>query len=448
MSTGYDSTGVRMPLLSLDAVHESPGGFRSRFFRHSTTEGHSGTRMLNRTAAWHQSNGNMNINKTGSSKVWMYSLDWFHTVLHWQTWKVVLLIMMIYYAAFVVFAIGFLFVETKCGLQIVTFIEAFEFSVSTMMTIGYGLRGDVYMHGCTSGSALVSLCAVTGCLLQALCFGVLMMRITRPTLRASTIIFSDKAVIRNIGGRLHLMFQVCELRKHFLVQAKVSTYAIRRVPGHKAGKFHLESRSMRLSHPDDNLGANILLAFPSIVTHEIDAWSPLWPPSAPGSTIQAYTWPDVLQRRADALAGNRNDHECLACGARFNTRAALQHHRDNSRNTAKPGTPSAATCHGDMGATGPDGSGVPDYATLDATMRASYTELLVLVEGVDSASGDTIQARHSYAFMDGEIQFDKFFDDCTEFLEDGTIEVDFDRFHHLVEAPHCDTAREHVVSHA
>ena len=68
---------------------------------------------------------------------------------------------------------------------------------------------------------LVRLCS------DAVTVGVIYSRLARPTTRASTILFSSCAVIRRIRGKLYFMFQLCELRKHQLLEAHVRLYAIR-----------------------------------------------------------------------------------------------------------------------------------------------------------------------------------------------------------------------------
>merc|ERR1719253_1297297 len=52
---------------------------------------------------------------------------------------------------------------------------------------------------------------------------------------------------------------------------------------------------MRLLHPDDELGASLLLAVPTVVVHRVDAWSPLLPP-----------WFVRGPSRASALWGNHH----------------------------------------------------------------------------------------------------------------------------------------------
>ena len=65
-------------------------------------------------------------------------------------------------------------------------------------------------------------------LLLPVIIGVIYCRFGRPSKRASTIILSNKAIIRRISGKLYFMFQLVELRKHQLVEAQVRLYTIRR----------------------------------------------------------------------------------------------------------------------------------------------------------------------------------------------------------------------------
>lgn len=99
---------------------------------------------------------------------------------------------------------------------------------------------------------------------------------------------SNKAVIRRIRNKLYFMFQICELRKRQLVEATVRLYTVRYeqlaiemgvLPeGVRSGRFGptmCQTYTMRLSHPNDDLGSKLLLSTPQVVVHEIDDFSPL-----------------------------------------------------------------------------------------------------------------------------------------------------------------------------
>src|SRR3546814_712364 len=87
------------------------------------------------------------------------------------------------------------------------------------------------------------------------------------------------------------MFQVCELRKHQLIEAHVRCYAIRHERDERFGTVScFQAYNMRLTHPDDDLGSMLLLVFPSVVVHAIDFHSPFMPPPLWLSATGAVSW--------------------------------------------------------------------------------------------------------------------------------------------------------------
>jgi hypothetical protein len=102
------------------------------------------------------------------------------------------------------------------------------FSIETFATIGYGApEDDIFFGQCESVTVVITLQCLVHLLVEAVTIGVIYCRLARPSSRASTIIFSDKAVIRRIRGRLYFMFQLWELRKHQLVEAHIRLYEIK-----------------------------------------------------------------------------------------------------------------------------------------------------------------------------------------------------------------------------
>jgi len=147
------------------------------------------------------------------------------------------------------------------------------------------------------------------------------------------------------------------MRKHQLVQAEVRCFLIR---GNESfarkresevfffdfATESLEALPMRLEHPDDDLGGTISLAFPVLVVHRIDSWSPLNPDSveAPDNTkMDSYSWPRVLRRQIDAESGLRNMYSCSACGAEFPTRQILSRHLEYNQ-LLESKAPLSASC--------------------------------------------------------------------------------------------------------
>ena len=355
-------------------------------------------RLLDRDSVFRQSGGKWNINRLNRHRM-LYFNDIFHTLLNQTMWKIVLVIFALYLGAFVLFAALYLAVSEPCNLGVTNFMDAYYFSVETMLTIGYSTQNnDIFFDGCVEMVFLLSLQSMIGIYLNAMCVGIIFARFSRAQTRATTVIFSDKAVVREIAGHLYLMFQVCEMRKHQLVEAHVRCYAVRHVrkktkrakrrrgekgnagvggDSHASGEeedddddddeeIMFQSHAMRLSHPDDELGATLLMCLPSVIVHRIDAWSPLLPPgglelgkadggpggpgglgatgatgargggggggeethqpAAPHSALNSYRFPEILQREADAEAGSRDAFACEFCGETYGTMALLQRH--------------------------------------------------------------------------------------------------------------------------
>ena len=132
--------------------------------------------------------------------------------------------------------------------------------------------------------------------------GVIYCRVSRPNKRASTVVFSKNAIIKRIRGKLFFQFRVCELRKHQLVEAHIRCYTIRHERDVQNGVVTpFRSLSMRLNHPNDELGGiyvvhfvvvvviiipgMLLMCLPQEIVHEIDAWSPIMPPPSWASAI-------------------------------------------------------------------------------------------------------------------------------------------------------------------
>ena len=63
-------------------------------------------------------------------------------------------------------------------------------------------------------------------------------------------------MVRKIRGRYHLMFQVCEMRKHALLEAHVRMYTVRKDMDHlgTGAVAYFQPFHMRVQHPDDELG--------------------------------------------------------------------------------------------------------------------------------------------------------------------------------------------------
>ncbi|KAG5190242.1 inward rectifier potassium channel-domain-containing protein [Tribonema minus] len=232
-----------------------------------------------RDSTYHQSYGRWNIDRnTKDDHIrTLFNNDRFHTVLHMTTWKVLSYLFFAYLVVVSTFALIYLIIShfDGCNMGIVDYREAYYFSLETMTTVGYGTQ-DVFFGRCWSVMVIITAQACCGLLIDALLIGVLFARLARPQTRASTVVFSNKAVLRRIRGEYYFMFQVGELRKHQLLETKVRCYAVRHhrtLPIDAAGclddanppeTVHYQTHNMRLQHPDDELGGALLLVLPQV----------------------------------------------------------------------------------------------------------------------------------------------------------------------------------------
>ncbi|RMX67695.1 hypothetical protein DD238_001467 [Peronospora effusa] len=262
-------------------------------------------------------------------------------------------------------------------------------------------------------ATIITLESLCGILLDALAIGIIFQRFSRAQARANTIVMSTHACARRIRGDLYFMFQVCEMRKHQLVEAHVRMYAIRH-DEEFGERYYFQSYPMRIQHPDDDLGGMLLLALPSVVVHRMDAWSPLLRPKSAETCglhhnpARGYLFPEPLCRAADAQSGDR----------------------DGTVQVKQTTTSAHNACRCTNG-TIDDVNATTPSSTIEEIKQywaESQLEVVVLVEGIDAVTSATIQVRHSYRAED--IIFNHRHVNCVDVdPETGGAVIDFRRFH-------------------
>jgi len=409
----------------------------------------------------------------------LFRADPFHNLVETPTWRLLLLFWAMYCFAFAAFALAYWSASGTCNIGCDTYPQALLLSVETMLTIGYGVP-DPYFQDCPWFVSVLIVQCITAILFDSLFAGVIYQRFSRGTARASTVMFSDKAVIRAVDGALFFMFQVCEMRRTHLLDSHIRCYLFSR-PLPNEGSF-AEQRSrtmasfnssssqgddsdedssvqrwlslgdtcrhdfMRLELPDDDLGAPTMLIIPQVIAHRIDSFSPMLGPNkaafglAEGNHAlnamvqQAHLAPP--QRTSEALTGNRDGCWCQACGSSYPSEEQLRKH---VAFTAAQEEPSEKKDDGET-QVGPHvllrrhwtaGPTVETFRRLlEDRMRTHHLEVVCVLEGCDAVTSNSVQARHSYTVDD--MCWDCDFAPCTKAADGHRLAIDFVSFHNLV----------------
>lgn len=144
-------------------------------------------------------------------------------------------------------------------------------------------------------------------LMNSFCIGIVYTRLSRaivslpslphPQTRSRSIICSDKAVIRRIDGKWCFVFQICEMRKHQLIESHVTCYCVQKTVNESSGVPFQMSR-MTLSvlsispphpqHPKELRSGFTVMMLPAVI---VSALTPLTHRSIPSKKIHPFTLP-------------------------------------------------------------------------------------------------------------------------------------------------------------
>jgi len=355
-------------------------------------------RFIERGRSVAQSTGRINVRRIRTNHHTWWASFWadpFHSVIHHSTIKIMAFFCASYLFTHLLFSLVYYMVDESCDLQIKSLLDAMYLSLEVGMTIGWGLPGSPYMkqrgarHGCFSGVGIVYLHTLTMSMQNALMIGLIYCRMSRGTSRAASLVFSEKAVIREIGGKFYFMFQVCESKKHQLVEAKVRCYALctglagDQSPSGAVAVANFENRRLRLVQPDDAVGSFLHLALPNLIIHEIDQWSPLCPEA------KRATFPGPF-----AFNPDHNASSSSTCNGWSLTKYQIEEHLSQNR-----------------------------------------VEVVSLIEGMEPITSACTQGRMSYSYVLEDVLFDCAFAPCVLRDPAGTLTVDFNRFQELIPAP-------------
>lgn len=329
----------------------------------------------------------------------------------------------------VFYAFMFMLVDDSlegCGIapkgQRASFYNAFAFALETLTTIGYAVpydKGD-FFNSCPGMLLLIYCGSITWILLNALIVGLIIGRLARASSRANQIIFSEKGSICCVRNRFYFLFQVCEasfFAYRPVVEANVRVYAVlHEQDPTSTNRAFFQTRGMRLTNPNDELGGKLFLATPQVVTHAIDQWSPLFPPRALARPSycedegQGYHFPGVVYRESDrevAMAGEGRPATAVPPPAAHNVEGA----------EPKPAVGDSAS----------EAELLAMQQEIRDHLSRSELEVIVVLEGIDPHTSSTFQARHSYTAQ--EIVFDQMFVPSLSVGRDGRAVFDWNAFH-------------------
>jgi len=183
-------------------------------------------RLLDRKGACRQSNGHLNI-RSINRDAQLFLHDLYHLFVEMGTLRLLALLWMVYSIVLVIFAFVFWWASDECALFCESFVDALYLSIETMTTVGYGVP-DPYFRECPFMMVFLLCQCFFSIVFDAALIGILYQRISRGNTRASTILFSDKATLRTIGGHTYLLFQVCEMRRTQLLECHIRCYSFSR----------------------------------------------------------------------------------------------------------------------------------------------------------------------------------------------------------------------------
>jgi hypothetical protein len=180
-------------------------------------------RLVDRLDAFSQSRGKIRIVRQHVSNRLAYR-DVFHSIVEAPLRKIIPGLTLLYLVNCIFFALLWWAASKDCDVGIRNFNNAFIFSTFTIMTIGYGTR-DVFFDDCWEASVLIFLESIVSILLDCISLGIVYSHISSGRRRATSILFSDRAVIHRVHGELFFGFQVVEQKK---TSARGSTRSVLR----------------------------------------------------------------------------------------------------------------------------------------------------------------------------------------------------------------------------
>ena len=278
-------------------------------------------------------------------------------------------------------------------------------------------------------------------LFNAFLLAFLYARFGRSETRANQVINSRKALVSSVDGQVRFQVRMFDAdTQHPVVEAHVRMYCVmhhRPVP-----------RQLRLLQPDDEMGGMLFLSFPTIVSHHIDLYSLLHPPTE--SPFGGMKPSGLVLRQVDGITSNRDDVICPVCGESYGTLKRWKHHvqyqqivesKDNYPVTGTHLSLDMDEIEGRMDSMQPTN----DIEELKEYFRQNVSEIIMVTEGIDPLQSGTFQSLQSYRFEDIVWDAHSVFAPCMTVVTgrskqkqkgEQMFQVDLDRYHDILVDKH------------
>jgi hypothetical protein len=255
-------------------------------------------------------------------------------------------------------------------------------------------------------------------------------RLGRSETRGAQVVFSQKALVTNVDGQVRFQMRAYDVdAQRPVVEAHVRLYVVtkdRPVP-----------RPLRVLQPDDEMGATLFLSFPSVISHHIDVYSLLHPPTPWPLSVK---YCGLLLRSADGATNNRDDCVCPICGESYGTVERWRNHvRYQQIVERKDGYPVEGThlsLNMDDIEAQIEQQPTTDLEELRQHFESTISEVICVVEGIDPLMSGTFQSLHSYRAEDIIWDQTKQFAPCLEVVDGKKgqlFQLDLDRYHDFIQ---------------
>lgn len=213
-----------------------------------------------------------------------YVKDGFTTLINMPWWTILLVFCTAYITSWLIFAglwsaiaRGYGGANNTCVVNVDDgFTSAFLFSIEVETTIGFG--GKFISNSCHVGAFVLVVQSIMGLITDAVLLGLVFAKLTRPRNRRKSLVFSNVAVIRDVGeGERVFECRVGDIRHSQLAECHVRLrlYWFRPKSPGQDGQMVFEQHDLDVGYESGH--DRLLLLTPVTVTHRISATPPRSP---------------------------------------------------------------------------------------------------------------------------------------------------------------------------